>query len=377
MKGAIVSKVFNEAIADYTCDWIHLDPPDALNALRGNEIKWILIDMTLLDKLHDLFSLLEYRGRSYGVKEHEGIVLGLYSIRTEEQMYLDMMGEVVKMGHFRTDRTGVGVYSMFGKTLRFNLQDNTLPLLTTKRVYFKGVAKELLWFIKGSTNTRELRKDNVHIWDGNASRDFLNKRGLSSYNEGELGPIYGYQWRRWGDPYIAECDRTIQKPSTGFDQLQDIIDNIKKNPYSRRMIISTWNVSQLSEMALPPCHILVQFYVHEKDNVKYLSCSMYQRSADSFLGVPFNIASYALLTHMIAQVTGTSAYELIINFGDTHVYSNHVEQVKTQLHRYNECKPFCKLRLNPEKKTIDDFDYSDFEIVDYNPLTTIKAPMAV
>jgi thymidylate synthase len=350
-----------------------MDPPDALNALRRNDAQWVLVDHCLLDTLPELFALLEYRGRSCGVQEHEGCMLGLYSIRTEEQMYLDMMSTVVKMGHYRSDRTGVGVYSTFGKTLRFSLQDNTLPLLTTKRVYFKGVAKELLWFIKGSTNTRELRKDNVHIWDGNASRDFLDKRGLRSYNEGELGPVYGYQWRRWGDPYTPEYEGNTSKPTVGIDQLQGIIDTIKKDPYSRRMILSAWNVSQLSEMALPPCHILAQFYVHENK----LSCSMYQRSADSFLGVPFNIASYALLTHMIAQVTGTSAYELIINFGDTHVYSNHVEQVKTQLQRYNEGKPFCKLRMNSERKTIDDFVYSDFKIVDYDPLTTIKAPMAV
>lgn len=377
MRGVIVSNVFNETLEDHKCEWTRVDPPDALNAIRRNDIQWVLVDLGLLDTLHELFSLLEYRGRSCGVQEHEGVMLGLYSIRTEEQMYLDMMSEVVKMGHYRTDRTGVGVYSKFGKTLRFNLQDNTLPLLTTKRVYFKGVAKELLWFIKGSTNTQELRKDNVHIWDGNASREFLDKRGLGSYNEGELGPIYGYQWRRWGEPYTPENGPAPAQKPCGKDQLQDIIDTIQTDPYNRRMILSAWNVSQLSEMALPPCHIMAQFYVHEKNNVKYLSCSMYQRSADVFLGVPFNIASYALLTHMIAQVTGTRAYELVINFGDVHVYSNHVEQVKTQLQRYNEGKPFCKLRMNPDKNNIDDFVYSDFKIVDYDPLATIKAPMAV
>lgn len=373
MKGVIVSNVFNEPLEDDTCEWTRMDPSDALNALRTPDIQWVLVDIGLLETLHELFSLLEYRGRSFGMQEHDGVLLGLYSVRTEEQMYLDMMSEVVKRGHYRTDRTGVGVWCNFGKTLRFNLQDNTLPLLTTKRIYFKGVAKELLWFIKGSTNTKELRKDNVHIWDGNASRDFLDKRGLTTYTEGELGPIYGYQWRRWGEPYTPENEYPPAQKPRGKDQLQEIIDTIQKDPYNRRMILSAWNVSQLSEMALPPCHILAQFYVHENK----LSCSMYQRSADVFLGVPFNIASYALLTHMIAQVTGTTAYELVINFGDTHIYSNHVDQVKTQLQRYNEGKPFCKLRMNPDKQNIDDFVFSDFEIIDYDPLASIKAPMAV
>lgn len=372
MKGLILSDVFKDSIEDRNLIWVRGDHR-SIDTLRSCVYHMLLTDEKFISEHPELCKLLAYRGQSQGTKEYNGVFLKLYIIRTEEQMYLDMASDVLRLGHFRNDRTGVGVYSMFGKTLRFNLQDNTLPLLTTKRVYFKGVAKELLWFIKGSTNTRELREDNVHIWDGNASREFLDKRGLGSYNEGELGPIYGYQWRRWGKPYTPENEYEPAQGPWGIDQLQDIIDTIQNDPYNRRMILSAWNVSQLSEMALPPCHIMAQFYVHENK----LSCSMYQRSADVFLGVPFNIASYALLTHMIAQVTGTRAYELVINFGDVHVYSNHVEQVKTQLQRYNEGKPFCKLRMNPDKKNIDDFVYSDFEIVDYDPLTSIKAPMAV
>lgn len=374
MKGLIVSTDFIEIINDNNCQWTHVLPIGALDALRST-YQWLLVEQGLLKTFPELFSLVEYRGRLYGIQSHNDIMLELYKIRTEEQMYLDMMSDVLNMGHFKNDRTGVGVYSMFGKTLRFSLQDNTLPLLTTKHVYFKGIAKELLWFIKGSTNTQALRKDNVHIWDGNASREFLDKRGLHSYPEGELGPIYGYQWRRWGKPYTPESERI--NSTIGIDQLHNIIDTIQKDPYSRRMIMSAWNVSQLPDMALPPCHILAQFYVHEKNKVKYLSCSMYQRSADVFLGVPFNMASYALLTHMIAQVTGTVAYELVINFGDTHVYSNHVEQVKTQLQRYSAGKSFCKLRMNIDKHKIDDFVYTDFEIIDYDSHASIKAPMAV
>jgi len=375
MKGLIVSSIFHEPIDDMNVVWTHADDvPDPLHLLGIYQL--LLTDDKVIAENPELYRILEYRGQLHGMREYAGVMLKLYNIRTEEEIYLDMMADVLRFGHFRSDRTGVGVYSSFGKTLRFGLQNGTLPLLTTKRVYFKGVAKELLWFIKGSTNTRELRKDNVHIWDGNASREFLDERGLHSYKEGELGPIYGYQWRRWGEPYTPENTDQPLKPSEN-DQLQDIIETIQKDPYNRRMILSAWNVSQLSEMALPPCHILAQFYVHEKDDIKYLSCSMYQRSADVFLGVPFNIASYALLTHMIAQVTGTVAYELIMNFGDTHIYSNHVEQVKTQLRRYKEGNPFCKLRLNPSKRFIDDFVYSDFEIVDYDPCASIKAPMAI
>jgi thymidylate synthase len=211
----------------------------------------------------------------------------------------------------------------------------------------------------------------VHIWDGNGSREFLNKRGLSHYDEGELGPVYGYQWRNWGKDYT----QTSSEP--GIDQLQTIINTIRTNPYDRRMILSAWNVSQLNEMALPPCHLIAQFYVHETNGVKYLSCSMYQRSADVFLGVPFNIASYALLTHMIAQVTGTVAYELITHFGDTHLYSNHVDQARTQIERYKEVKPFCKVVLNQTVNNIDDFVYDDIQIQNYECCPGISAPMAV
>ena len=311
MNGLILSKVFNDPIDDTRVVWTHTDDvPGAIDTLH--KYQFLLTDAELIAENPQLHRILEYRGRSHGMRDYNGVILELYNVRTEEQMYLDMMSDVLRFGNFRTDRTGVGVYSTFGKTLRFGLRNNALPLLTTKRVYFKGVAKELLWFIKGSTNNRDLRKDNVHIWNGNASREFLDNRGLLWYNEGELGPIYGYQWRRWGEPYTPENGYKPAQGRWGIDQLQDIIDTIQNDPYNRRMILSAWNVSQLSEMALPPCHIMAQFYVHEKNNVKYLSCSMYQRSADVFLGVPFNIASYALLTHMIAQVTGTVAHELII-----------------------------------------------------------------
>lgn len=347
-----------------------MTPEEALKALRYENYTWLLIDVESKMRFPELYAIVKYRCRNQGTRETPNGVIQLYSVLSEEQMYLDMMSEVLQLGNVRPDRTGVGVHSLFGHTLRFNLLDRTLPLLTTKRVFFKGVAKELLWFLKGSTHTQWLQAHGVHIWDGNGTRAFLDNRGLTHYPEGELGPVYGFQWRNWGKEYPSVEGR-------GIDQIQKIIHTIQTNPFDRRMILSAWNVSQLDSMALPPCHVLAQFYVHEKDNIRFLSCAMYQRSADVFLGVPFNIASYALLTHMIAQVTGTIAYELITHYGDTHLYTNHVEQAKTQIERYYEGKPFCKLRLNPEKKNIDDFVYEDMQIEKYTCCESIKAPMAV
>lgn len=365
MNGIIVS---SHKLVDCQCEnvyWVHMNVTDTVHAFRSTrKYNWLLIDNQIRVQHRELYALLEYRGRMHGVRQD----MELYSIRDEEQMYLDMMTEIMQLGHVRPDRTHVGVRSLFGRTLRFNLLDATIPLLTTKRVFFKGVAKELLWFIKGSTNSKYLQADGVHIWDGNGSRAFLDKRGLSTYEEGELGPVYGYQWRNWGKEYPDGVG--------GLDQLQTIINTIKTNPYDRRMVMSAWNVSQLDQMALPPCHIMAQFYVHEENDTRYLSCTMYQRSADVFLGVPFNIASYALLTHMIAKVTGTIAYELVMNFGDTHIYSNHTEQALRQIKLYSETKPFGKISIN-NVNHIDDFTYEDITLRDYASFPSIHAPMAV
>jgi dihydrofolate reductase/thymidylate synthase len=237
----------------------------------------------------------------------------------EEEQYLNLIRHIIKDGCIRGDRTGTGTKSIFGAQMRFNLRDGTLPLLTTKRVFWRGVAEELLWFISGATNAKLLQEKGIHIWDGNASKEFLEQRGLGHREEGDLGPVYGFQWRHFGAEYK---DMHTDYTGQGVDQLADCIDKIKNNPEDRRILLSAWNPSALSEMALPPCHMMCQFYVDTDKNE--LSCHMYQRSADMGLGVPFNIASYALLTHLVAQATGRQPGDLVHTLGDAHVYLNHV-----------------------------------------------------
>ena len=263
------------------------------------------------------------------------------------QVYLDLLRHVLTTGQGKADRTGTGTLSVFGHQMRFDLQAG-FPLVTTKRVHFKSVAHELLWFIRGETNTRYLRENGVTIWDEWADAN------------GELGPVYGKQWRSWPAP----DGRTI-------DQLAQVIAQIKANPDSRRHIVSAWNVADLPGMALAPCHCLFQFHVADGK----LSCQLYQRSADLFLGVPFNIASYALLTHMVAQVTGLEPGEFIWTGGDCHLYLNHLDQVREQLARTPLALP--TLRLNPAISCIDDFRFEDIELLDYQHHPAIKAPVAI
>ena len=262
------------------------------------------------------------------------------------KQYLDLLQHVVENGVEKNDRTGTGTFSVFGYQMRFNLQDG-FPLLTTKKVHLRSIIHELLWFLKGDTNVKYLRDNKVSIWDEWADE------------KGDLGPVYGHQWRSWdaGDHSI--------------DQIKEVIETIKNNPDSRRMIVSAWNVGQLDEMRLPPCHLLFQFYVVNGT----LSCQLYQRSADIFLGVPFNIASYALLTMMIAQVTGLKPGEFIHTLGDAHIYLNHLEQVKLQLSR--DLKPLPCMVINPKVTDIDDFVYDDFKLEGYDPHPPIKASVAV
>jgi thymidylate synthase len=263
------------------------------------------------------------------------------------QPYLDLMQDVLLRGTRKSDRTGTGTLSLFGRQIRFDL-DKGFPATTTKKLYIKGVIHELLWFLMGSTNIKYLKENGVGIWDEWADE------------EGELGPVYGAQWRHWDAP----DGKTI-------DQISEVIDAIKTNPDSRRLIVSAWNVAQLENMRLPPCHCLFQFHVAEGR----LSCHLYQRSADLFLGVPFNIASYSLLTMMVARVTGLGAGEFIHTFGDAHIYLNHVEQVKTQLSR--QPRPLPKMLLNPDVDSIFGFKYEDFTLVGYDPHPAIPAPIAV
>ncbi len=293
--------------------------------------------------------------------------------------YLDLLDRISQDGVVKSDRTGTGTKSVFGHQMRFDLSKG-FPLLTTKKVFLKGVIHELLWFLAGDTNIAYLVQNGVHIWDNDAYRyygelcekqgvapilrdEFLAKAGESSplvgYRYGDLNHVYGYQWRNWpmGD-------------GGALDQIAQVVQTIKQNPDSRRMLVSAWNVAQVDDMALPPCHVMFQFYVANGR----LSCQLYQRSADTFLGVPFNIASYALLTMMVAQVCGLEAGEFIHTLGDTHLYLNHMEQVQEQLSR--EPRELPVMKLNEAIESIFDFKYEDFELVGYDPWPAIKAPMS-
>jgi thymidylate synthase len=285
-----------------------------------------------------------------------------------EQQYLDLVRRTILSGANRPDRTGTGTLSTFGAMMRFDLNDGSFPLLTTKRVFWKGVMEELLWFLSGSTDAKALSARGVKIWDANGSKEALASRGLNEREEGDLGPVYGFQWRHWGAEYV---DRNTDYAGKGFDQLADCIRRIKEDPSDRRIVMSAWNVSDLSKMALPPCHMICQFYVAEGK----LSCLMYQRSADLGLGVPFNIASYALLTCLVAQVCGLERGEFVHTMGDAHVYLNHVDPLLEQLERTP--KPFPKLRLNERVADIDAFMAEDIILEDYHPHPSIKMEMCV
>ena len=261
--------------------------------------------------------------------------------------YLDLMRRILEQGTRKSDRTGTGTLSVFGPQLRFDLNTG-FPLLTTKRVHLKSIIHELLWFLKGETNVRYLKENGVSIWDEWADE------------HGELGPVYGYQWRSWPAP-----------DGRHIDQISQVLDQLKRNPDSRRMIVSAWNVADLDRMALMPCHAFFQFYVADGR----LSCQMYQRSADLFLGVPFNIASYALLTMMVAQAAGLKLGEFVHAFGDTHLYLNHLDQAREQLSR--EPRGLPTMKLNPAVKDLFGFKYEDFTLEGYEPHPAIRAPVAV
>jgi len=287
----------------------------------------------------------------------------------EEHQYLNLIREILADGLVKGDRTGTGTIGKFGTSMRFNLRES-FPVLTTKRVFWRGVAEELLWFISGKTNANLLRDKGIHIWDGNGSKEYLTKIGLGHREEGDLGPVYGFQWRHFGAKYT---DMHADYSGQGVDQLAECIDKIKNNPNDRRIVLSAWNPADLGVMALPPCHMFCQFYVDTEK--RELSCQMYQRSCDMGLGVPFNIASYSLLTCMVAHVCGLTPGDFVHVMGDTHIYSNHVDALKVQIQR--EPKPFPTLRLNPDVTDIDSFTMDDIVLEGYTFHPKIQMDMAV
>lgn len=293
--------------------------------------------------------------------------------------YLNLLDEVLKKGEKRENRTGVYTLSLVGPQLRFSLENKSFPLVTTKKMFLRGIFEELMWMLRGQTNSKVLEEKNVNIWKGNSTKEFLNSLNLP-YPEGELGPIYGWQWTNFNGHYDTILVRSteedinnqqlITKSANGIDQIQQLLDNLENDPFSRRHILTAWNPCQIDKMALPPCHVMSQFIV---SNDNKLSCIMYQRSADLFLGIPFNIASYALLTKLIAHQLGYDTKELIINIGDAHIYSNHLNQVELQILRKPLDPP--TLNIKCEKDNIEDYEYEDIELIEYNSYSTIKGDM--
>lgn len=292
----------------------------------------------------------------------------------EEQQYLNLVKDIIESGESRDDRTGTGTLSTFGEKMIFSLEDNTIPLITTRKLNWKSIVNELLWFISGSTDSKKLSEKGTKIWDANGSKDNLNKLGFIDREEGDLGPIYGFQWRHWGAEYIDKNKNDYY----GTDQLSWCIDQIKNNSSSRRIILSSWNVSDIDKMVLPPCHILCQFYVSKRDDIGELSCQLYQRSGDMGLGVPFNIASYSLLTILIAKICNLKPGKFIHILGDAHVYKDHIEALKIQIER--EPKPFPKLKFLDsikEKEDLTEISEYDFELIDYNYHSPISMKMSL
>jgi thymidylate synthase len=321
------------------------------------------------DSLLNEFDLLDKTVIDYSKKDGTPYQMFTYGRKHPEHQYLNITRDILRKGFLKEDRTGVGTRSIFGPQLEFNLQTQGFPLLTTKKVFWKGVLEELFWFVGGETDAKLLSQRGVKIWDGNSSRDFLDKRGLTEYREGDVGPVYGFQWRHWGAEYQG-CDARYE--GRGIDQLTRVVQQIRETPESRRLIVSAWNVAELDRVALPSCHILFQYNV-EGD---YLDLKMYQRSADWFLGVPFNIASYALLLSMTAHLTGKKPRRLILTFGDAHLYNNHEQQAWEQLSRSPLDLPSLEI-VDRKQRSWEDFSLEDIVLKGYRSHDAIKAHMAV
>jgi len=328
--------------------------------------------------------LIDHSYTINNVETHQGKVIEYQMLKFTkkethpEYQYINLIHDILSNGQIRKDRTGTGTFSLFGRRMEFDLRKG-FPLLTTKKMFTKGIFAELFWFLEGNTNNKKLLDQNVHIWDANCTKEFLSGRGLD-YPENELGPIYGFQWRHFG----ADYSRPLDENNKGVDQISTLIKNIKEDPYSRRHVLSAWNVSDLHKMAIPPCHVLCQFYVTDSGEGRYngdegkpyyLDCQLYQRSGDIGLGVPFNIASYSLLTHLIAHCCDLHPRFFIHTLGDAHIYTNHIQSLKTQLGRIPF--EFPKLEINTQTKDIFEIKYEHLEIKNYNCHPAIKMNLSV
>lgn len=311
-----------------------------------------------INQVPDDYTLFDCSGRYTTWKRKEN---------KEEEAYLALVERAITLGNKVPDRTGIGTHSLFGERLDFDLSES-FPLFTTKRVFFRGVVEELLWFLRGCTDSKELEAKGVRIWQGNTSKEFIEQRGLD-YEEGDIGPLYGFQWRHWGAKYRG---KNADYTGEGIDQIARVIDGLKTNPHGRRHVMSAWNVEDLDNGVLEPCHVLCQFHVAAGT----LSCQMYQRSADLCLGVPFNVASYALLTVMIAHVTGLRPGRLVMVFGDAHVYNTHVEAVQEQLNRYPVAFPQLTIEGTPPEE-LGEWSMENFKLHGYQPYPSVRMEMAV
>jgi len=333
---------------------------------------------TFFKKLTEDFKLKKYSDKYYNKDENVYFRYCIYekdiiSKKNCENKYLDIARNILDNGNYRLDRTDTGIYSIFGTHTRYDIS-SYIPMITTKRVPFKTCIHELLWFLQGDTNNKNLQEKKVHIWNGNSSRDFLDNIGLNHLEENDCGACYGFQWRHFGAQY-KDCNTDYE--GKGFDQVKYVLDLLKNDPFSRRIFLSAWNSTDLDKTCLPPCHVSIQFFVEEINNIKHLSGHMYQRSADWFLGEPFNILSYTALVYLFATICDMKPKELIISTGDTHIYSNHVEQMKEQISRNPFTKPI--LFVNPEvkNKKLEDITIDDFDLIGYFSHPTIKGKMAV